>query len=128
MISLNRTKCCGVLEIDDLSHCNSPEEALRSLAKDLRIGYVHNSSFGEKSNVPVPFVTFTGVVGRAIPDHASERMDNYGEAFANYLEHNGLGVVLDSYDRKNWTGNMIRLWIWHPDYEVLFPFLDKLGV
>jgi hypothetical protein len=131
MISLNGTKCCGVLEIDDLSTCSTPEKALIGIAQALRTGYTHRWGFVDESgdmkyNFPVPFVTFTGVVKRKINDHASGRKDNYGQAFADYLESNELGLVLDSYERKNWTGNTIKLWIWHPDYDKLLPFLANL--
>ncbi|HVI40763.1 MAG TPA: hypothetical protein VM577_08895 [Anaerovoracaceae bacterium] len=74
----------------------------------------------------MPYVLFTGVTKRLIPDHASRRTDDYGETFAKYLEANGLGTVTRSEERANWTGNTLKVWIWHPNYDNLFRHLELL--
>lgn len=119
MITLNPTKCCGMLEINDLSTTNSPLEALRAISARLLAGYDHLGT-----PKPVPYVIFTGVTQRVVRDHASGRVDNYGEDFAVFLEANGLGPVTRSEARRNWTANTIMVWIWHPDYARVWPFLD----
>ncbi|HVI39910.1 MAG TPA: hypothetical protein VM577_04550 [Anaerovoracaceae bacterium] len=126
MIELHSTHCCGLMEINNLSHANGPEDALKSLADTLRTGYKHPYGFNGKYNFPVPYVLFTGVTKRVIKDHASGRVDNYGEVFAKYLEANGLGTVTRSEERANWTGNTLKVWIWHPNYDNLFRHLELL--
>lgn len=128
MTSLNKTKCCGVMEIDDLSAASSPEAALKALTSAIKTGFEHPDpwGFGGKKTFHVPYILFTGVIARKIPDHASDRKDNYGEALATYIEQNNLGTVVRSLDRANWTGNLLRVWIWHPDYETLLPHLESL--
>jgi hypothetical protein len=122
-----------VKEIDNLSQMSSPEDALMGIAAALRTGYEHKSGFRGrdgiwKYNFPVPFVTFTGVVRREVPDHASRRVDDYGTAFAAYIQEHGLGTIIRSETRENWTTNDIAIWIWQVDYNRLLPHLDSLGV
>lgn len=121
MIMMHHTSCCGVREINNLSRAESPEDALRGIARWLR---------PSDWNVLVPFITFTGVVGPIISKgHTrSDRTDDYGETFARFLERNNLGEVTRSQVRQNWTGNSLKVWIWHPDYTTLVPFLDGLEV
>jgi protein associated with RNAse G/E len=73
-------------------------------------------------------VIFTGVVHRSIGDHASRRTDDYGSAFAYYIGEHNLGTVVRSETRENWTTNEIAIWIWHVNYDRLYPHLDSLGV
>ena len=119
-IKLYGTKCCGVLEIDGLSSCPTPEIALNNLAYYFNEGRVPEA----------PFITFTGVVKKSDLDilgHArSERTDNYGEAFARYIEENGLGTIVRSEPRVSWSKNTIMIWIWQVDYSRLMPFLREL--
>ncbi len=53
-------------------------------------------------------------------DHASNRPDDYGSEFADYLEANNLGHVIRTKPRKNlYTNNTVRVWIWTPDFDAL---------
>jgi hypothetical protein len=113
MIDLFVTKCCGMLEINDLSTAKDPAAALQIIGPMLING--NRSVYGKK----VPFVTFTGVIRRVTPDHASCRDDDYGQAFMDYITGNNLGVVTQSPEGRNWTGNRLRVWIWQPDYDRL---------
>lgn len=119
MIEMRGTACCGLWEVNNLSHCGTPADALRELSRFLRPADWH---------VTVPFILFTGIVGPVVNQgHArSNRTDDYGEAFAAFLEANKLGEVTRSQVRQSWTGNFLRVWLWHPCYETLVPFLDKL--
>lgn len=125
MIELHDTKCCAVGEINNLSHSLGPLGALVDLQESLRKGYVHY--FKGKTNHLKPFIVFTGVVTRVIPDHASRRLDNYGQAFADYLVSNGLGTVTQTPPQLNWTGNDVVVWVWCPDYDRLFEFYEGLA-
>lgn len=118
MISLNDMRCCGCMEIDGLASCSTPRVALANLA------------WYFKKLPEIPFVTFTGVVETSQLDnmnHArSNRTDNYGEAFAKYIEDNGLGSIIRSSPRRSFSHNVIQLWIWQVDHTRLVPFLREL--
>lgn len=113
MINMYNTRCCGVFELDNVSTVNDPIEALRQAAIQV-------------SRLPfnVPFITFTGVVERGTtaeaPKHIGvNRWDNYGQKLADAIVAAGLGIVVASEPRVNWSDNTIRLWIWHVDHTAL---------
>lgn len=121
MVTFSRMCNCGVLEMDNLSACPTPEEAFYWAAKQLKI--IHEKT-------PLPYVIFSGVVRKNELGHGGHartgREDNYGEAFASYIEDNKLGEIVRSEVRRNWSGNLIQLWIWHLDYDSIFERLDRL--
>lgn len=121
MVSIHGTQCCAVVELANISSVDGPLDILRSVTKDL-CSYTPPSC---GSPHPPQFVTFTGVTKRRTSDHASGRFDNYGQAFADFLVKNGLGSVIVSEERHNFTGNSVKIWVWHPDYDKLQPFLVK---
>ena len=121
MIELCSTKCCGVMEINNLSKVKSPLAALKAIAQTLKQGF-DPKNWGQH---PPVFVTFTGVTKRVWADHTSDRADNYGQAFSDFLTKHKLGPVVSSEERVNWTANSIKLWVWHPDYARLWKFLEK---
>ena len=66
-----------------------------------------------------PFIIFTGVVERMVKDHVSDRTDDYGQALADFIITNNLGTVTASEARRNRGINVIRVWVWEPNYEAL---------
>lgn len=120
MITLHGTNCCGMGEIADLSTAKTPLEALHSLEVPLRKGYDHFGSAKLR-----PFIVFTAVTTRVLRDHASGRGDDYGQSFADFLEKNGLGPVVKSHERPNWTKNGLTIFIWHPEYDKVWKYLEE---
>lgn len=112
MISLHKTHCCAVLEMDNLSSVAGAFNAMKQLVPLLKAGYAHHGRA-----ILVPFVIFTGVTERQNADHASNRPDNYGQALADFIELNKLGSIMKSNDGLNLiTYNKVAIWIWQPDY------------
>lgn len=118
---LVRTKNCGIAEIDYLSMSASPLAALQTLAPALRYGITWPYVNGLQKGCYFPFITFTGVVTPRDPI----RHENYGQAFADYLTEHNLGAVVTLPGRLNWTGNMIQIWVWRPDYDVIWALLAQ---
>lgn len=118
MISLHRTACCGVLEVNMLSSERTPKEALKGLWEYPYIPLKAN---------PTPFVIFTGVVKNIDIDHArSTRIDDYAKEFAEFLTFHGLGEAIPSEVRQNCYGhNLIQIWIWQPNYENLRAYMRE---
>lgn len=114
MINLVETSCCAMQEINNLSHAKTPEDALAGIRNDLH------------RDRPA-FVIFTGVVKRRVADHASNRKDNYGKAFADYLTKNKFGTVYRGVRpvRNHNTDNHVKVWIWVPNYSTLKKVLES---
>lgn len=110
---LKKTSCCGVGEINNLSHSADPKAAVLVVGSDI----VNNQ---------MALVTFTGVTKRVREDHAmSGRKDNYGDQLAQFVENSGLGDVVFSGDILNpRTGNTIGLWVWRVKRDVLARWLQ----
>ena len=104
---IRATGCCGMQELVDISEKKDPEEVLKS-------------SINELIRWHRPFLIFTGVVKRTVTDHASARLDNYGQAFVDYIKENDLGDVVASRPRKNISGNTLVVWVWTPDWRNLY--------
>lgn len=118
MVSLHRTCCCGLLEVNMLSSEKTPLEALEGMWDFPQVPLKRS---------PVPFVLFTGVVVNYDSNHArTERKDDYALAFANFITENHLGVVTKSGVKPNcYGGNLLQAWIWEPDHKALKAFMEN---
>ena len=107
------TGCCAMLELADISTELQPSDVLRK-ATLLR---EHPSK---------PFILFSGVIERKREDHASNRTDDYGQKFVDFLTSQGLGeVVTASPERRNpSTGNTVKVWMWLPDRDRLAAWFE----
>lgn len=121
---IHRTKNCGIAEINGLSSADSPLHALHSLHKQLLRGITWPPAPDPKEvpkGVFFPFVTFTGVV----PKPEDKRPNNYGQKFADYITANDLGTITTVAPKRNWTSNLIQIWIWEPNYPNLWKHLKE---
>ena len=112
------TACCGIKELADISSLPTPEAVVKRaavvLASDLMTyGY---------SRCPA-WLMFSGVVGERIRVYSShyhaDRSDDYGAALAEYITAQGLGTVTESPLSRNYNGNMLRIWLWAPNWPAL---------
>src|SRR3990167_4488610 len=109
-MEVRATGCCGMKELVDISKCTDPQQVVS-----------HYTNYFREYGGGAPFVIFTGVVKRVRKDHASNRPDNYGEALATYITEHKLGEVVTTLpERKNVSGNTLKLWLWMPDYTALY--------
>lgn len=125
---LGGTRCCGTYEMDNLSASLTPADALWNLKSWLNTPY--GNMFAKA------FIVFTGVVKMCqqkqdahyvSQPHPTFRTDNYGQAFADFLEANSLGKVTGSSEKVNpASGNLMKVWIWEPDYPALVKYYAKL--
>lgn len=113
MCTVRTTGCCGVLELVDISRAQTAEDVIRACLPEI----MRLTCEGVKKK---PFIYYTGVVDRVIADHASVRVDNYGQALTDYIREHKLGEVIDNIPPdRNYSGNTIKIWIWRPDYQAL---------
>ncbi|MCA1841296.1 MAG: hypothetical protein LC723_13400 [Actinobacteria bacterium] len=114
-IQILATGCCGMKEIDNLSLVATAQGALREVAPRLYA-------------LKPAFVLFSGVTKRFTSDHASSRVDNYGQAFADFITKNNLGPVLATAETKNPNShNHITVWIWQMDRSALHTWMRQNG-
>lgn len=113
---VSSTQCCGIKELADISSLPTPEAIVKAAASCLAgpTDYYRN---------PPAWLMFSGVVGtrkRVYTDyHHANRDDDYGQALADYIRSNDLGVVTETPLAKNYNGNMLRVWMWAPKWEAL---------
>lgn len=107
MIRLFGTHNCAVFELEGISFVKTPEEMFKQ-----------SWALVKRVDVDFPFLNFTGVTKRSFSRESSlhigldARTDNYGQAFADYIVNHGLGEIVPSGARKNWSDNMVQLWVW----------------
>ena|SRR3990167_9141073 len=100
-IEIIDTACCGLLEIDGLSHYNNSKEAMLDVCHELELKY--------NSKPNCAFLLFTGVV-----------KDEYGQKFAEYIRKHKLGTVKaggESYNPN--STHIINAWLWKVDGQRL---------
>lgn len=107
------TANCGVLEMANITTVlGGPQEITRLAARD-----ISRVTFGFARKPPI--VYYISVEGKVVNlGHASPNT-GYGKELADYIVANGLGTITETPPVRNWTGNTIKMWFWHPDYDAL---------
>lgn len=111
--------CCGIWMLNGISHSKTPQDVLTHIRPALMYG----GSTREK-----PFVIFSGVTQRVHEDQYSGRTDDYGQALMDFILEHKLGKVTHSNNRENGGGrggNILRVWIWEPDYTNLTAYYNS---
>jgi hypothetical protein len=97
---------CGVTAAYSLSYC-SPEEFVERVLKTRK-------PFDK--TIKEAFVIFSDVDYSAMPLYRGSM--SMGQRIAAYLKDKNLGYVVETPAEKNPnSGNMIRVWIWHPPHN-----------
>ena len=125
--SVNTTRCCAMLELSNISALSTSKAVIEAAAKG--VNEIGISPGGSER----PFIIFTGVVGmrhkKWDTSYHADRDDDYGEDLANYIRANGLGEIYDQIpEKRNYSGNMVKVWMWCPNYEELFKFLPPAAL
>lgn len=112
-MELHGMGCCAWTEIQDLSDCATPEEAMKELCRDLwRTEYDDNYKMHRYLDLGA-FYLFTAVS----QDENGRVFYRYGHDFAAFIRRNNLGVVKKTqsrYNRRNEPKHMIHSWVWTP--------------
>lgn len=121
--TINNTQCCALGEIKNLSDSLTPHDQLKAYMDYLKTMSPARRVIPNSACHMKPFILFTGVtkMNNVVCGHPKKSND-YGADFAAYLTANNLGKVTATSERKNFTSNMVRCWIWEPDYEALEKF------
>ena len=110
------TSCCGILELADISRLPGPEAIVKETARLL----AERTDFF--SSCPA-FIMFSGVVGKRKREYGehyhANRGDDYGQALADYIRAQDLGVINETKPAKNYSGNMLRIWVWAPKWDAM---------
>lgn len=126
------TGCCGVGEIEDLSHCSGPESAMKEFCEIIYEEGTMDDPYGEegnkRGNIPKNLYTFTGVV-KHTDNSSSSRGFTYAPDFKAFILKHKLGTVVESKGRTNihnhpthvikvyvWSVNQRNLKAWHKQH------------
>lgn len=98
-LEIESTECCGIYELHSLN-----EKPVNAIAVVL-----------ENINRDYPMIIFHDVV------------DSNGDKLCRFIRRHKLGKVQQSLTKQNPnTNNLIRMWIWYPDYDAIRSFEKRL--
>lgn len=113
---INEVGTCSMKELYNISVFNTPVEVVKATAQHMLAfndGYIRNPAF----------LLFSGVVGevKRVYDERFHlaRSDDYAQNLADYILANGLGVVTATPPALNHSGNMVRGYLWAPEWKAL---------
>ena len=118
-MNITELGCCGVLEFRSISEHRTPEAVLDYFVT--RIAYLEQQARDGGYTIQAhhkarkPFIIFTGVISTV----GGEKRTYYGQNLAAYITSHDLGTLQESLEKQNWTSNIIKVWLWCPDYEAL---------
>lgn len=107
-MNLNQYACCGVREVEHLSHHTSPYKAMVEFAR-----LVYNAQAPVMARFRYAIFTEAQSPGKVVEDR-------YGSNFAAFITEKKLGeVVSTGYHINPNSHNQLRCWIWTVDHEAL---------
>ena len=141
------TNCCAVIEVKNLSDSPDSKSAFNSICKGMYEGAAKFEKIGVPPSYgyPVyrlyngstwgdmirPFLIFTGTVGpesRKVVGHPNQqRLYNYAEDFMAFIRENNLGDVSQSEAGVNFTRNLVKVYVWRPDWPEVYKLWEKMG-
>ena len=118
-MEIKLTKCCGLIEVHGVSDYDNPRAAMQRIASEiLAFGCAGTCYEANKRRYIFsylrPFVLFTGVVRTEY-----EKYPKYSQELADYILDNGLGTLIKTEDGTNWTKNVLKVYVWKPNYPNL---------
>lgn len=120
-MEVRSTGCCAVKELVDISTEPTPEAVLREA---IHSHDLPNRKYYTKGQSP--FIFFTSVVERHAKDHTPSMSDTYGQDLADYIKQERLGEVITTLPPQlNYTGNIVKVWLWMPNYGALWAWDDE---
>lgn len=126
-LGLEKTMCCGILEIDGLSGYRSSVEAMKDFIEESfepPKGFQDRNGEGPGDNDDYwggNYKDIHGNFGVVLFTAAGQKSDRgYGERFKALIEKDGLGTVVETAPTKNHnTGRMIKAYLWTPNREAV---------
>ena len=117
-LTLTNMMCCGVKELSGLSTCRDATDAMLQFGKLTHLRVVRDDDGKE---VKAPFDRFRYVVFTQ-----AKKADGYGIRFAELIEDQGLGEIIETKFRVNPnSGNNVKVWVWTVDHKAVKEWLDK---
>lgn len=131
LTTIHGLEACSMYEIKDLAESPTPLEALKVFWK----GYLSKGKYFRKGEINCcyvsrlkPFVIFSSIVEKGGNAgwlcHPKGDRPGYGEDLAKYVLDNKLGSIIECGDGVNWTRNVVRMWVFKPDYPKLGKFME----
>lgn len=115
--------CCGVVELAEISTLPNPETVVKAMIEELR------KEYPDKVVQRRSFVYFTGVVGKRKkvfnPRFHADTDRDYGQELADFITKEGLGTLTVTPPSRNTSGNMLRMWVWAPDWDATIAVADR---
>lgn len=132
-ISTYKCQSCACADISSLGSHSGPVDAMRYFCNhEMRNPYGYG---GRSFNKLAPFYVF--VAGPEIPGkgHSSKSWVRYGTEFAEFIQNEGLGIVVSpgpKINHKYHPDTTCQTWVWSPDQEAMEKWykndLDKTAV
>ena len=118
---------CGVFELEYISKMKDPAEVVRAFWENFKVTVGPYPDRGRQVLSKKAFILFSATT-RPLTRHidtykAAHANPLYGKDLKKYIEDNNLGLVTESEERQNWTGNWLKIYLWHVEWLKLAEFM-----
>ena len=127
-LKVGKLMVCAVYELELISEMASPADTIRSFWEnpEVTVG-PYPPPDGRKVLSRKPFILFSATT-RPLTRHlhiykAAHENPSYGKDLKKYIEDNNLGLVTESEERQNGTGNWLKIYLWHVEWDQLANFM-----
>ena len=113
---------CAVYELEYISKMKDPAEVIRAFWEN-SIVTAGPRLDGRAIQSKKPFILFSATT-RPLTRHVeiyrvAHENPGYGKDLKKYIEDNNLGLVTESEERQNGTGNWLKIYLWHVEWSAL---------
>ena len=125
-LKVGKLMVCAMYELEYISKMQDPAEVVRAFWENPEVTLGPRVD-GRYIMSRKPFILFSATT-RPLTRHrdlykAAHENPGYGKDLKKYIEDNGLGLVTESEERQNGTGNWLKIYLWHIDWNALAEFM-----
>lgn len=128
-LKVGKLMVCAMYELEYISKMQDPAEVVRAFWENPEV------TLGPRIDSRTvisrkPFILFSATT-RPLTRHieiykAAHENPGYGKDLKKYIEDNNLGLVTESEERQNGTGNWLKIYLWHIDWDKLASMMKPL--
>lgn len=118
--TVTQAKNCGVFELSDIAALPTPEAVIAQTILRMAENEITDFESDDVSQQRA-FFYFVGADRSGVEMRWAHtyREDDYAGNLAQYITEHHLGIITVSAPSANWTGNVLRMFVWAPNWPAL---------